>query len=415
MNTDKSLFVSKDAWSSQLSSLLSVEEAQAKLLGGLSVMAATESVALSAANGCVLAEDVISEVDVPSADLSMMDGYALNHDSLALNTYYPVSQRIPAGQREVSPLTAQTVARIFTGAMIPEGATAVVMQEDTQHNADGWVAMSQPIRAGQMIRRQGSDIAQGQTLFPKGKRLTPADIGVCASIGQAWISIREPLSVALITTGDELVTPGKPLERGQSYDANQYLLQAMLMQQGYDVITYSCPDDRDATTAIFTEAADVCDVIISTGGVSVGEEDHVRAVVAQLGEIEAWRVRMKPGKPFAFGQVLGKRFFGLPGNPVAAFTTAQLFVLPALAALQGLTHIMPAKQRVRANFDVSVGDRRDYLRVRLVQEGDQWLADLYRNQASSALYSVSWAEGFVPVAEHSEIHRGDWVDFIPFQ
>ncbi len=394
--------------------LLSVEEAQAQLLAQVKTISATEYVSLAEASGRVLAMNITSEVDVPSADVSMMDGYALNHEQIQPAQGYPVSLRIPAGQLNPAPLSDNSLARIFTGAVLPEGATAVVMQEEAEIQADGLVLLSHRVQAGQMIRRQGSDIALGQQVLSAGKRLLPADVGLCASIGQSLLLVREPLSIALITTGDELVAPDQPLQKGQSYNSNQSLIRAFLQEQGYVVKTFHCPDDRSATIAVFSEAVEQCDVVISTGGVSVGEEDHVRAVVSALGHIDAWKVRMKPGKPFAFGRLQGKPFLGLPGNPVAAFTTCHLFVLPTLAKLQGLTYVMPQAMPVIAHFSFKSGDRREYLRARLLHQAQGLTAEIYPNQASSALISTSWAEGFVIVPEHHEIAMDDTVRFVSF-
>lgn len=414
MMTTKTLLNTAQLQESSTSALLTVEEAQAQLLTSLMPIAATEYVALSEACDRVLAATVVSSVDVPSADVSMMDGYALNDQTFEQGQAYRISQRIPAGKLDVEPLAENSVARIFTGAIVPEGATAIVMQEDVELDADGRALMSKPVSAGQMIRRQGSDFALGQTALPAGKRLSPADIGLCASIGQSLLLLREPLTVALITTGNELITPDQPLQRGQTYNANRPLIQALLMQNGYLVQSYHCPDSRTATEAVFREAAEQCDVIISTGGVSVGEEDHVRSAVNALGHISAWKVRMKPGKPFAFGQLKDKPFLGLPGNPTAAFATFHLFVLPALARLQGLTYTQPQAMPVIAHFTFSGGDRRDYLRARLTHKAQGLTAEIYPNQASSALASVSWADGFVIVPEHHAIQEGDTVRFIPF-
>jgi molybdopterin molybdotransferase len=394
--------------------LLSVEEAQAQLLAQVKTISATEYVSLAEASGRVLAMNITSEVDVPSADVSMMDGYALNHEQIQPAQGYPVSLRIPAGQLNPAPLSDNSLARIFTGAVLPEGATAVVMQEEAEIQADGLVLLSHRVQAGQMIRRQGSDIALGQQVLSAGKRVSPADVGLCASIGQSLLLVREPLSIALITTGDELVAPDQPLQKGQSYNSNQSLIRAFLQEQGYVVKTFHCPDDRSATIAVFSEAVEQCDVVISTGGVSVGEEDHVRAVVSALGHIDAWKVRMKPGKPFAFGRLQGKPFLGLPGNPVAAFTTFHLFVLPTLAKLQGLTYVMPQAMPVIAHFSFKSGDRREYLRARLLHQAQGLTAEIYPNQASSALISTSWAEGFVIVPEHHEIAMDDTVRFVSF-
>lgn len=394
--------------------LLSVEEAQSLLLAQVATLSATEYVSLADASGRVLAMNLVSEVDVPSADVSIMDGYALNHEQIQVGQTYPISQRIPAGQLNPMPLAENTVARIFTGAVLPGGATAVVMQEASETNSEGMVSINHSARKGQMIRPQGSDVAQGQKVLSAGQRLSPADIGLCASIGQSLLLVREPLSIALITTGDELVAPDQPLQKGQSYNANQALIRALLQQQGYVVKTFHCPDSREATIAQFTEAAEQCDVVISTGGVSVGEEDHVRAAVSALGQISAWKVRMKPGKPFAFGQLQGKPFLGLPGNPTAAFTTFHLFVLPTLAKLQGLTYVLPQAIPVIAHFSFKSGDRRDYLRAKLLNQAQGLTAEIYPNQASSALISASWADGFVILPELHEVAMGDTVRFVSF-
>jgi molybdopterin molybdotransferase len=396
------------------SQLLTVEQAQEQLLSQLKLNAQTESCSLHVASWRVLCEDIVSGIESPPANLAMMDGYALAISETAkTGTQFTISQRIAAGSIPNSTLQADEAARIFTGAMLPKGATTVVMQEmvSVQNNT---ITLLTDINPKQHIRYQGEEIQIGQTLLKAGTRLSPPAIGLCASIGLAQLPVYRTLSVALLVTGSELIEPGQPIEQGKIYNANLYLLESLLRAHGFDVVSMGVVADNLTATVNRLRDAAAFDAIISTGGVSVGEEDHIRAAVDQLGHIDSWRVRMKPGKPFTFGRVQETPFFGLPGNPVAAFTCFHLFALPALRRLQGLPDMTIQAEPVTADFEFHAGDRREYLRARLITQLGQRVAQVYPNQGSAVLASTVWAEGFVQVQEGTTIKPGDRIAFIPF-
>lgn len=395
-------------------SLLSVEQAQTQLLTQLNSIATQETCSLHVATWRILAEAIISPVGIPVNDLSMMDGYAVNSQNTDFNQTLEISQRIAAGDVPKDALTTGTVARIFTGAMLPEGADCVVMQEQTHLTSDGRVSVKQPPSAGQHVRPAHSEIHAGQQLLAAGTRLNPQAIALCASVGISQLSVYRPLTVGLLVTGSELIEPGEPLTTGKTYNANLYLIESLLRSCGYEVASLGVvPDDLAATKQRLIDAASF-DAIISTGGVSVGEEDHLRQAVSELGHIEAWKVRMKPGKPFAFGQVKQTPYFGLPGNPVSAFATFHLFVLPALRRLQGLADLPFEPERLPADFSIQVGDRREYLRAKVINHGGVRQLQIHPNQNSSVLASTVWADGFAIVDEGKHINAGDMVSFIPF-
>lgn len=395
------------------SQLLTVEQAQEKLLSQLTLCSTPDQCSLPVASWRVLSQDIISNIESPPANLSMMDGYALALTTTPDNRQFTVTQRIAAGNATSQPLQAGEVARIFTGAMLPAGATTVVMQEHTRLEGNQLTVLS-PIQDKQHIRFQGEEIQIGQTLLKKGTRLTPAAIGLCASVGIAQLPVYQTLTVALLVTGSELIEPGQALTAGKIYNANMYLLESLLRAHGFNVVNMGVVADTLSDTVKRLKEASDFDAIITTGGVSVGEEDHVRNAVEQLGHIDAWRVRMKPGKPFALGRVGNTPFFGLPGNPVAAFTTFHLFVLAALRRLQGLPDIEIMAEPVTADFSFTAGDRREYLRARLMTQLGQRVAQIYPNQGSAVLASTVWAEGFIQVQEGTSIKPGDRVAFIPF-
>lgn len=395
------------------SQLLTVEQAQEKLLSQLTPNAPLDYCSLPVASWRVLSEDIVSTIESPPCDLSMMDGYALALTTDPDNQQFKVTQRIVAGSGNSQPLQAGESARIFTGAMLPAGATTVVMQEYTRLESDQLTVLS-PIKDKHHIRFQGEEIKIDQTILKAGMRLTPASIGLCASIGMAQLPVYQTLTVALLVTGSELIEPGQALTAGKIYNANMYLLESLLRAHGFNVVNMGVVADTLADTVARLKDASAFDAIITTGGVSVGEEDHVRAAVEQLGQIDSWRVRMKPGKPFAFGRVGTTPFFGLPGNPVAAFTTFHLFVLAALRRLQGLPDMEIMAEPVTADFSFTAGERREYLRARLMTQLGQRVAQIYPNQGSAVLASTVWAEGFIQVQEGTSIKPGDRVAFIPF-
>jgi len=369
----------------------------------------------------VLAKGVVSALDVPPADNTSMDGYAMRAaDVQSAGTVLPVTQRIPAGVVGL-PLAAGTAVRIFTGAQVPAGADAVVMQEQCEAiAADGAGAVLGSVRvnsvpsAGQWIRRQGEDVQQGAEVLCAGTRLTPQALGLAASVGASRLTVRRRPRVALFSTGDELVMPGESLKPGAIYNSNRFTLRGLLQAAGCDVQDLGIvPDRLDATRAALREAALGNDLILTSGGVSVGEEDHLKPAVKAEGWLEAWQVAMKPGKPLAFGAVRRgdgdseALFMGLPGNPVSSFVTFLLAVAPVLRALQGCTAAMPQAVQARADFDWPKPDkRREFLRVRFNAEGG---VELFPNQSSGVLTSAVWADGLLDNPGSQAVARGDTV------
>lgn len=398
-------------------SLLSLDAALANLLAAARPLSDHETCAAAAAMGRVLATSLVSAVSVPPLDNAAMDGYALRlsdwNEAAGLFTGLPISQRIPAGHLG-SELMPGTAARIFTGAPLPPGADCVVMQEDCTV-AEGRVRIAAAPWPGSHIRRAGEDIRAGQTVLVAGTRLGPAQLGVAASVGASDLHVVRRLKAAVFFTGDELVQPGQPLPPGRIYNSNRATLIALLDQIGVEVIDLGqVPDRLDATVATLERAAEAADVVITSGGVSVGEEDHVKAAVAQLGRIEMWKVAMKPGKPLLHGRVGRADFLGLPGNPVSAFVVFCLFVRPFLLRRMGAEATAAHSFTVPAAFDwpgigKSAGSRREFLRARLE---DGW-AMLYPNQSSGVLTSLAWADGLVDVEAGSSVTKGGPVRFLP--
>ena len=363
------------------------------------------------ANGRVLATAVVSTIDVPPLDNSQMDGYAVRTaDVPAIPTTLPVSQRIAAGQLGVA-LEPGTAARIFTGAPIPAGADAVIMQEKCEAIGDKVQLNERPPR-GEAIRRAGIDVARGDVVLTPGVRLRPQHCALAASIGAARVTVYRRLRVAMLFTGDELVMPGDPLPPGSIYNSNRFMLRGLLESLGCEVNDLGIvPDDLQSTRDALVEAADDADLIISSGGVSVGEEDHVKPAVQAEGSLDLWQIAMKPGKPLAFGQVRDVPFIGLPGNPVSSFVTFVLFARPFILQRQGgADHLRTIF--VRADFDWKQSSRRrEFMRARLNDRGG---LDIFPNQNSSVLTSVTWADGLIDNPAEHLIHAGDIVRFLPF-
>ncbi len=389
--------------------MLSADEARAKLLDNARPVLETEAIPADAALGRVLAEPLIAEVTVPPLDNSAMDGYALRLADWAEDKWLHVAQRIPAGQLG-HPLTLGTAARIFTGAPIPEGADTVAMQEDCETKDDHVRILKAP-KPGGNIRRVGEDIARGQTVLHIGDRLSAAQLGVAASVGATELTVHRRLRVALFFTGDEIVLPGHPLKPGQIYNSNRTTLLALLQGLGCEVRDLGIvADNFDATVNALEQAGRHADVVITSGGVSVGEEDHVKAAVETLGHIEMWKVAMKPGKPLVYGQIGDSDFLGLPGNPVSAFVVFCLFVRPFLLARMGATNTQALSFTVPAAFDwKKPGQRREFLRAKI----ENGRAVLYPNQSSGVLTSAAWADGLVDIDTGHTVHEGDSVRFWP--
>lgn len=391
-------------------SMLSLPEAIGRLLDSARILADTQTVPLRESLGRVLAEDVVAGIDVPPADNSAMDGYALRHrDWPGPEQPLPVSQRIVAGAVPQA-LAAGTAARIFTGAEIPAGADLVVMQENCRAEESSVRVLELPqVRAN--IRPRGQDIKSGSVVLKAGRRLKPQDLGLIASLGFAKITARRRLRAAIISTGSELVEPGEEAGPGQIYNSNRYMLAGLLEAWGFEVLDFGiAEDDRDVIADVMTRAGRDADVIITSGGVSVGEEDHVKPVVESLGRLDLWRVAIKPGKPFAFGDVAGTPFLGLPGNPVSALVTILVIARPYLFACQGIADgaITPLEQT--ALFDHKGSARQEYLRARMTPEG----VEVYSKQSSGVLFSASWGDGMVVQAPGQDIVEGGPADFIPW-
>ncbi|GAA5158691.1 molybdopterin-binding protein [Viridibacterium curvum] len=389
--------------------MLSFEAARDALLASATTISATESVPLTEAVGRILAADVVSAIDVPPADNSAMDGYAVRVAELG-DGVLPVSQRIPAGSK-AEPLQPGSVARIFTGAAIPPGADAVVMQERCEVDDAGVRVQAAP-GVGENIRRRGEDIARGAVVLRAGERLSPAALGLAASIGIPRLTVYRRLRVATFFTGSELQEPGTPLAADHIYNSNQYMLAGLLAELGCEVISLGIvPDDLAATREALRKASRDSDLVLTCGGVSVGEEDHVKAAVEAEGALERWRVAIRPGKPLASGRIGETPFIGLPGNPVSSYVTFQMLVRPCLRRLQGMTDVLPRPLSLRAAFDwrknVPV---REFLRVRVDADG---ALQLFPNQGSAVLSSCAWAEGFVSNPPQTAIAKGDVVQFIP--
>lgn len=396
---------------------LSVDEALERLLAAARPLRDVETVATEVALGRTLAQSQVSPIAVPPMDNSAMDGYAVRAADLERDgdTRLPVSQRIPAGAVGV-PLEPKTAARIFTGAPIPRGADAVVMQEDTTADGDQ-VVIHKAVGPGSHIRRAGEDIAPGATVLSAGTRLAPQHLGLAASVGLARLPVLRRLKVATFFTGDELTAPGTPLEPGRIYNSNRYTINGLAAALGFEVVDLgTVRDDLEATVEVLARAAQCADVIITSGGVSVGEADYVKAAVERQGRLTLWRIAVKPGKPLAFGEVGGRPFIGLPGNPVSVFVTFCLFARPFLLRMQGVEQVQPAAYWVEAAFDWPRPDRRrEFLRARLVRDGGPVTrVEIYPHQGSGVLTSTVWGDGLVDVPPATPVRRGDVVRFIPF-
>ena len=392
--------------------MLSATQLLENLLDRARGVTATESVAITAALGRVLAVPQTSSITVPPLDNSAMDGYAVRlADVLKPGVKLPVSQRILAGAVG-QPLQPGTAARIFTGAPVPPGADAVLMQEDCTAEGEAVVINKLP-RPGENIRRAGEDIETGAQILAAGTRFGAVEMGLAASVGLAELPVFKRLKVACFFTGDELVTPGVPLAPGQIYNSNRYTLTGLVNDLGCELIDLGIvPDTLEATEAALTRAASEADVVVTSGGVSVGEADYVKTAVEKLGKVEMWKVAMKPGKPIVYGRVGDADFIGLPGNPVSAFVTFCLFVRPFLLKRMGVADVLYRAFAVQADFAwTKPGARREFLRARLQPNGK--LA-LFPNQGSGVLTSCAWADGLVDLEVGQTVQPGDGVRFIPF-
>ncbi|MEY3669217.1 MAG: hypothetical protein RL258_612 [Pseudomonadota bacterium] len=399
------------------------------LLAKANPVSETEVLPVSQAAGRVLAAPVVSGCNVPAFANSQMDGYAARAQDLVAGQVYAVSQRIAAGQPPL-PLAAGSLARIFTGAPMPEGADTVVMQEDTElatELANGAQAFSSgsvqglpPVRvlrvgaSGQFVRRPAADLRLGQTVLAAGHRLRAADLGLLSSIGCTEVSVVRRLRAAVFSSGDELVAPGQPLAPGKIYDSNRPMMMALLRGLGVEVTDMGClPDRLDATRAALSAAAGAHDLLMTSGGVSVGEEDHMKAAVQAEGSLDLWKIAIKPGKPFAHGRIGPAAFVGLPGNPVSSWVTFVLLVQPFVRRLSGEAQTAPMRCLLAAGFDWPRPDKREeFLRGRLTDAGQVVLHD---RQDSHILSSVCESEGLVRIPPGEPISVGQMVWFYPFQ
>jgi molybdopterin molybdotransferase len=395
--------------------MLSLPQALERLLAAVRPLAETETVPTFDALGRVLARGVASAIDVPPQDNTSMDGYAVRAaDIVAAGTTLPVAQRIPAGVVG-QPLAAGTAARIFTGAQIPPGADAVVMQEQTTV-VDGGVRFDAVPTPGQWVRRRGEDVRAGAEVLSAGTRLTPQAMGLAAAVGAGTLVVVRRPRVALFSTGDELVMPGsvapEAMPPGAIYNSNRFTLRGLIEALGCECTDLGIvPDRLDATRDALRRAAAGNDLIVTSGGVSVGEEDHLRPAVQAEGRIDLWQIAIKPGKPLAFGAVGAALFVGLPGNPVSSFVTFLLAVRPVLLAMMGAPAAHPAGLPMRADFDWPQPDkRREFLRVKRNADGG---LDLFANQSSGVLTSAVWGDGLVDNPPGQAIRRGDRVAYLP--
>ena len=400
--------------------MLSAKEALASLLSAAKPLVDIETIATIDATGRVLAEHLKSQLNVPTMDNTQMDGYAVRaSDCASGSAQLRVSQRIPAGHVG-QPLEAGTAARIFTGALIPEGADAVVMQEQCQFDeATGSVTVNHTPASGEWVRRAGEDIQAGSIILELGTRLRAQEIGLVASVGLASVSVFRKLRVAVFFTGDELTMPGEPLKPGAIYNSNRFMLRGLLQQLGCEVTDLgNVPDTLEATRLALRQASKGHDLIVTSGGVSVGEEDHIKPAVEAEGRLNLWQIAIKPGKPLAFGEVRRENdsanafFVGLPGNPVSSFVTFLLFVRPFILKLQGRSDISAPSYLLRADFDWLKPDRRnEFLRVKINSQGS---LDLFPNQSSGVLTSAAWGDGLLDCPAGQGFKKGDMVRYIPF-
>ncbi len=391
-----------------------LHEALALILADAPVLQTSETVVLAKALGRVLGEDVVAAVDVPPWDNSAMDGFALySGDTLKAPCELSIQQRIPAGEVGTT-LPGGAAARIFTGAPLPAGADAVVIQEDVLWQ-DNCLQLDAAVAAGSNVRLRGQDIGRGSVVLRRGRHLLPQDLGVLASVGVAAVTVLRRPRIGMFSTGDELVEPGAVLAPGQIYNSNRYTLGGLLQAHGCDYHDYGIvADTREATLSLLQRAAAECDVLLSTGGVSVGEEDHVKAAVETLGQINLWKLAIKPGKPLAYGRVAAVPFFGLPGNPAAVFVTFGLVVRPYLLAMQGVADQLRPPRWVKAAFDwLQPGTRQEYLRGNLcLNEAGEETVTVFDNQSSGVLSLISRADCLVIMPIGATCRAGELVQVI---
>ncbi len=390
--------------------MIAIEDALATLLADVTAIQECESVPVMDAHHRVLAHAQQSPINVPPADVSAMDGYAVTLRQIRVGEYYPISQRIPAGY-PAEPLQPNSVARIFTGSVIPPGADTVIIQEDADVKGDRVKFLEIP-RDTTNIRCRGQDIIAGKEILPVDRRLLAQDLGLLASIGVKEVSCRRRLRVGVFSSGDELVEPGTPLTAGKIYNSNRFTLKGLINSLAMDYIDLGhIKDNLNATIAALSTAHAKVDVIITTGGVSVGEEDHIKQAVQSMGKLHLWKLAIKPGKPLAYGKIKQTPFFGLPGNPVAVFVTFLMVVRPYLLKMQGDNDgsIDPISMPADFNID-KASPRQEYRRVRM-QNGS---ITEYHSQDSSVMTSTHWANALAVVPAHTTVAKGDYLQVFPF-
>ena len=397
-------------------SLMSADDALSFLIDSVCVTAMTEAVSLDDSLGRILASDIHSTINVPGFDNSAMDGYtiALNDSQVAQeNLSFDVVDRIAAGSTG-NDLKVGNAARIFTGAPIPNGANTVVMQEECTLSEDkSQITVKRAINLNENIRPTGNDILKDNVILSSGRQIKPQDISLAASVGVGELVVFKKIKVGVFFTGDELVEPGNPLTPGKIYNSNRYALVALLKQVGCDVINLGNIEDKlDATCEALEALESQCDLIMTTGGVSVGEEDHVKPAVEKLGELNLWKIRMKPGKPLAYGKVKQTPFIGLPGNPVSSFVTFCIFSLPFIKKMQGNSNYESKILKVKTNFDCKrAKPRREYARVRIDHSTETPLANLFPKQGSDVMSSVVWADGIIEIPENTTFETGTILNY----
>ncbi|KKJ77695.1 molybdopterin biosynthesis protein MoeA [Kiloniella litopenaei] len=400
--------------------LMTTAEALTLLENKLRCITSTEIISVQDALGRVLSEDVMSPCNVPPHDNSAVDGYAVYFDDLNKTsvTTLPISDRITAGSHVPGTLDKGTAARIFTGAPMPLGADTVLMQEDCTLVETNKVSIPVGIKLGSNRRFAGEDVEQGSVIFRAGRRVRPQDLGLISAIGISKISVQKSLRVAFFSTGDELRNPGTPLESGQVYDSNRYTINGLLKNLGCNVTDLGIlPDKPDLIHKALESTINRFDLVLTSGGVSVGEEDHVKQVVESLGSLHAWRLAIKPGRPVALGQIGSTAFVGLPGNPVAVIVTFANFVRPLINLLSGAENVTPKTFPVVAAFaHKKKKDRREWVRVHLRESLDgQWEAHKYSKEGAGVLSSVCHSDGFAVLNEDLlSVHPGDTISYLPF-
>ena len=399
-------------------SLMGADEALEFLLEASTPTEKKESVSLDNSLGRILACDIHSTINVPGFDNSAMDGYAIalsDNQLLKKNLSFDIVDRIPAGSTG-NELDKGCAARIFTGAPIPKGANTVIMQEECEVSEDGTqITIARAIKLNENIRPTGNDIVKEDVILSSGRQIQPQDISLASSVGIGELVVFNKIKVGVFFTGDELVEPGSPLSSGQIYNSNRYALVALLRQVGCEVINLGNIEDKFSATCDALKALESqCDLIMTTGGVSVGEEDHVKPAVESLGELNLWKIRMKPGKPLAYGKVKQTPFIGLPGNPVSSFVTFCIFSLPFIKKMQGNNDYQSKIIKVKANFECKrAKPRREYARARIDYSENAPVANLYPKQGSDIMSSIVWADGLVEIPENKTFEPGELLNYYP--